>query len=533
MICSSTSRDRFTITTSLLRSDPILAMNRFSWVVGSSILTRVWVALCAVVFVPIYLKYLGVEGYGLIGFCNILLSVAGIFDLGLGGALTHELAQLRAESGNQQKQRNTVRTLEVFFWFIALLIGTIVFLGANFISERWLNASKLPTTELVSAIQMMGITVAFQFVSGFYQGGLVGVERQVLTNIILALSTTCKSGGAVLILWLIPFSPKLYFGWQAVVTATTVLVAEAYLWQSVGGAIDSRFDIACLRRMRSFAVGWSANAIVNAGYNNADKLVLSRVLSLETFGYYTIAQTIATALISIGGTIASSAFPRLSRLVAAREDRQLRDFYHQACQLSAVIVMPAACVVGLYSREILLAWTNNDLVAQSATPLLGLMCAGVILFSLTAIPNFLQVAHARFRLMLKFTSSLAIMSTLLSLLLSSLAGSRGAALGWLLVSGAASLIVPFIHRDILIGEFRRWYLNSVLRPLGATLFVCGIARLTIPLENYSLLGLLPLIPICFATAVCGVLVAPDLRNHLLCRIRYRWNPLTRGYRGYD
>ena len=46
-------------------------------------LGRAWPVLLSVLLVPVYIKFLGIEAYGLIGFFTTLSAVMGVFDLGI------------------------------------------------------------------------------------------------------------------------------------------------------------------------------------------------------------------------------------------------------------------------------------------------------------------------------------------------------------------------------------------------------------------------------------------------------------------
>lgn len=61
--------------------------------------------LMGLVFVPLYIKFLGMEAYGLIGFFATLQALFSILDLGLGATLNRELARASAHLGEAQQTR--------------------------------------------------------------------------------------------------------------------------------------------------------------------------------------------------------------------------------------------------------------------------------------------------------------------------------------------------------------------------------------------------------------------------------------------
>ena len=52
-----------------------------------------WRALLGLAFIPLYIKYLGVEAYGLIGIFAILQAWLGLLDMGMKPALGREMAR--------------------------------------------------------------------------------------------------------------------------------------------------------------------------------------------------------------------------------------------------------------------------------------------------------------------------------------------------------------------------------------------------------------------------------------------------------
>ena len=52
-----------------------------------------WTAIMVLAFVPLYLKFLGIEAYGLIGFYAMLQAAFQILDLGLSQTINREMAR--------------------------------------------------------------------------------------------------------------------------------------------------------------------------------------------------------------------------------------------------------------------------------------------------------------------------------------------------------------------------------------------------------------------------------------------------------
>ncbi|MDQ3181857.1 MAG: polysaccharide biosynthesis protein, partial [Acidobacteriota bacterium] len=64
-------------------------------------------------FVPIYLHYIGIESYGLIGIFSSIQAFIILLDFGLSPTLNRELARLSALTDRTQEMHDIKRTLEI------------------------------------------------------------------------------------------------------------------------------------------------------------------------------------------------------------------------------------------------------------------------------------------------------------------------------------------------------------------------------------------------------------------------------------
>lgn len=81
-----------------------------------------WVALMGLAFIPIYIRYLGVEAWGLVGFMSMLQAWFVLLDMGLTPTLSREMARFQAGAHSAQSIRNLLRSLEVIYGGVALVV---------------------------------------------------------------------------------------------------------------------------------------------------------------------------------------------------------------------------------------------------------------------------------------------------------------------------------------------------------------------------------------------------------------------------
>ena len=81
---------------------------------------------------PLYILILGVESYGLIGFYLSWVSILAILDVSVSLTATTEIAWRSARPEMKKTIPVLLRSLEVAYWFIILLSGLGILIGAWF-----------------------------------------------------------------------------------------------------------------------------------------------------------------------------------------------------------------------------------------------------------------------------------------------------------------------------------------------------------------------------------------------------------------
>jgi O-antigen/teichoic acid export membrane protein len=252
-----------------------------------------------------------------------------------------------------------------------------------------------------------------------------------------------------------------------------------------------------------------------------DKIILSKMLSLEFFGYYTLATTVSNGLSIITGSVFTVMFPSFSQRVAIADVEGLKQLYHRGCQLMSVLILPVAILVALFAREILVMWIHNPVTVVNTHLLVSLLVVGTALNSLMTLPYALQLAHGWTSL--TFYTNVISVIILIPLLVVSISyyAAVGAALIWILLnSGYVIISIQIMHRRLLKGEQLRWYFEDVGLPLIASLSVIGIGRLLVKdstplpaaLGGMGIMLLLALISAALATPQIRVWVFERIRK---------------------
>ena len=316
-------------------------------------------------------------------------------------------------------------------------------------------------------------------------------------------------------LWL--FSPTItaFFAWQVLVGAVNVAIVTILMWRSLPHRDRApRFDFGLLRSVWKFAAGMGGLGLSAIILTQLDKVILSKLLSLEMFGYYTLAGVLGRSLYVLITPVFNAFSPRFSTLVARDDEDALKRLYHRGSQLMATLVIPVAAVVSFFAYDVLVLWTGSAETARNAAPVASVLVIGTALNGLMNLPYALQLAYGWTQI------GLYINSFFITIVYATLHyGPVGAAAVWVALNTIYMLAgVPLTHRRLLKGEAWHWFRDDICPPLLATLLVVGLSRWTLagPLSPLASFLSLSLVLLCALLAAASV--APGVRGWMFVQL---------------
>ena len=425
-----------------------------------------WVAFTSLAFVPVYVDRLGVEAYGLIGFYAVLQAWFSLLDLGITPTITRETARFSSGSLAIESIRSLIHSLEIIVFTLALAIATGLWLASESIAKHWLTPESLSKETIAHSLGVISLVVGARFCEGIYRGMLFGLERQVFYNVALSALSTIRYGGAAILVSFIP-SIEGFFWWQSVVSLLTVVVlaraAHAALPQS---SQRYRFSYSELRRVGSFAAGMSLTAVFALLFTQVDKVILTRLVDLESFGLYTLALALCGVFPMLAGPAASAFFPRLSVVVAAGDHIAERDLFRQGTQIVSMLTVPAITLCIILGDEIVLGWTGNVVMAGKVGPILGFLAVGAFCNAALQVPFMVQLAHGWTTLSVRLNVCGVVLLSPMLYFGVEMWGLMGAAAAWGLTNIFVLLVATLVmHRRLLKNDLVFFLFQTLALPL--------------------------------------------------------------------
>lgn len=307
--------------------------------------------------------------YGLVGMIGIFLAVSQTFiDSGFATALIRKVDRTQTDLSTVFYFSNVAG---IFFYLILWFCAPLI---ADFYGQPLLT----PIT------RAMGLTLIF--------GSLAGIQS-VKLNIDLDFKTLAKVSVSCNVIGSIAgYGMALAgFGVWAIVGQILVgrILSTVLLW-ILGRWIPAWvFSWKSFKELFSFGSKLLASGLLDTIYNNLYPIIIGKVFSAKSLGYYSQASGLASIpALSINGMLQQVTFPVLARL---QEDREkLYSIYRRFIGLSGFIVFPLLIGLAVIAKPLIL-FMLGERWAQSII-YLQLLCFVFMWYPIHAINlNLLQV----------------------------------------------------------------------------------------------------------------------------------------------
>ena len=427
---------------------------------------RFWGFLSAFLFTPIYIHFLGVEGFSIISFSLVIAGFMSVLDAGLSATLSREFA---IKSNSILDKEKTLSTFEWFYFGVSLFIILIIFIFSNQIASNWLNLDKMNPLAVSNYLKIIGVGIAFQLLADFYIGGLMGLEKQVKGNIYQVGWGVVRNGLLVIPLYFYP-SMELFFVWQTVTTIVYAYLLRNALIKELKVKIPiirkPIIDKVILIRTWKFAIGMFLISLVASFNTQMDKLAISKLLPISTLGYYTIAISLSQAIVLLITPMSSAIIPRLTSLYSEKNNGEIISLFKKMTLLISILVFSFGCNIFFFAKELIWIWTDNNILADHSSQFIPVLIIGMIMYSFQILPYAIAIANGY----TKLNNYLGLISLVVTLpgywIMTNAYGAMGAAMTWSIVQTLLTIIYGYlIIRKFLphIEQFKH-IMDNYLKP---------------------------------------------------------------------
>jgi len=337
--------------------------------------------LSALFAVPLLIRGLGTDRFGVLTLAWMVIGYFSLFDLGLGRALTQLVAEQLGEGGETHAPPLVWTALALMF---ALgLLGTVV---TSLISP-WMVYSvlKIPESlqrESVQSFFLLAAAIPIVVVTTGLAGILSAFQRFGVLNAIRAPMGIYSFLAPLAIL---PFSQSLLLV-TAVLVIGRLVACGAHLMACLPVMPRLRAvapQAAAVRSLFHFGAWMTVTNVVGPLMMYLDRFVIGATLTVAAVAYYATPYEMVTKLLIVPGAILGVLFPAFAASYRQDHDRMVRLFV-RGTKYIALPLFPVTLVIIAFAHEGLQWWLGAEFARHSA-PVLQCLAIGVFINSLAQL----------------------------------------------------------------------------------------------------------------------------------------------------
>lgn len=401
--------------------------------------------IAAVVSIPLLIKGIGVDRFGILTIGWMLIGYFSLFDLGIGRALTQIISEKLAT--NNDKDIPPLMWTGLTVMFVLGLIASLLIVGLS----DWIIYSglKIPAhlqAEAKSSLSMLAPSIPLVLIATGLRGVLEAKHEFKSVNLVrIPLGVLMF----VAPLCVLPFSNSLVaiFFSLLLVRAFTAIAFLLLCYRSMDNFTEFTLSKKVIPELLRFGGWMTVSNIVSPIMVQMDRFVIGMMLSMAAVAYYATPYEMVTKLLVVPAAIAGVCFPQFAKLNAQKNVKDAMALYWKSCKYVLYSILPVVIFCIVFASWILHLWLGGKFSNES-TRVFQILALGVLVNGLAAIPfGFIQGA-GRSDITAKFHMAELIIYLPLLFILIKLYGINGAAIAWCLRSALDALaLFIFVNKN--------------------------------------------------------------------------------------
>jgi O-antigen/teichoic acid export membrane protein len=339
--------------------------------------------LVALPVVPVLIRTLGTDRFGVLTLAWAVTGYASLFDLGVGRALTQVVAK-KLGAGEEHE-------IPALVWTSLLLMLLLGVLGMAVVVaiSPWLvhHALKIPVAlqgETLNAFYLLGLSVPIVITSTALRGLLEAHQRfDLVTKLRIPIGVFTFAGP----LLVLPFTRSVA-AVVGVIVAGRFAALVAHFWVCLLVVPELRHRVAwhgpSAGPLLRFG-GWlTVGSVFGPMMLYMDRFVIGAMVSATAVAYYATPYEVVTKLFYISGAISGVMFPAFSLSSVKDRDRSSM-LYRRTMRYLLAVLLPLIVVLILGAKAGLTLWLGTSFAGNSYR-VAQLLLVGTFALGMAAVP---------------------------------------------------------------------------------------------------------------------------------------------------
>lgn len=344
----------------------------------------------AIFFIPILLKNLGTERFGLLNLIWVITGYSSLFDFGIGKSLTKIIAE---KIGTNQSF-----LIPKIFWNslylmlgISLIVSITLFLVTPYIINSAFEIPNSLKPEATFALYGLIISLPIIITTAGVRGTLEAYQQFGIINIVRVFLGIFTFLGPVLVLVFIDslFWIVIFLLFIRIIAWLLYLKQVFKINNEIKTNLYSKFDYNLIRPLIKISFWITIANIVGPLMLYSDRFFISSIISATALTYYATPYEVITKLLLIPNSLATVLFPVFSA-TEVNNPEVAKSLFNKSVKFTFLTLFPMVFLSMVFSFDAMNIWLGNKFANESFL-VLQILSLGVLINALAYIPfNYLQ-----------------------------------------------------------------------------------------------------------------------------------------------
>lgn len=408
----------------------------------SAVLSKGVVLGCSAISIPIAIRYLGTEDFGVWITISTTLCMLLVFDLGVANSLTNFISEAYARDDREHASTFGTTALGVMSVVALLLAGVAWLIWPLLHWDQLFHLSSPSEAPTVGRAVAAGLAI---FLVGLPVGLgpkiLGGYQELRVANLFVAAGSLCNLISIIIL-------ARLHAGLVAMVIASSAsivganLICLVWLWCFHKPWMSPRlhhFNREAARRMMQTGSEFFVLQIAGLVVFSSDNLVVTHYLGPSQVASYSVAWRLVGYASVVQMMIMPSLWPAFSEAFDRGDMAWVRRTFHRTMSITMATTLGLSALFALAGRWIVRVWAGK--AAVPGEELILLMCVWVLISTFMNNTSTVLVAKGETRLQAWCSLVAAVVNLALSIYWVQRIGAVGVILGTI-VSYLIILVIP-------------------------------------------------------------------------------------------
>ena len=422
--------------------------------VRSAIISKGVLVLVSVVSIPIAIRYLGAERFGIWATISTLLAMLLVLDFGVANSLTNFISEGYARDDREHASRYSSTAL-LLMVVIAVILGLIAWLLWPYLNwYKIFHLSSQAETPAVSAAVAVALAIFLIDLPARLSVKILGGYQEIRTaNMFAAIGSIGNLVSIVLLVHLraglaamVAGSALAFVGADIVCLVWLVSVHKPWLRPRV-----EHLDRTAARRMMRVGTEFFLLQVAGLVVFNSDNFVVAHYLGPAEVAPYSVAWRLVGYAAIVQTFLAPALWPAFSEAFERGDLIWVRSTFRRTMWVTMGTSLGFVVLFAIFGRWMIRVWATRAAVPSEI--LILLMCVWILISTFMNNTAIVLASRGKTRVQAWLGIVAAVLNLLLSIWLVQRIGSEGVILGTIL-SYLAVLIIPqtLLAREVLQGK---------------------------------------------------------------------------------